>query len=85
MPNFRIVKITAFVAVDPKDGDEGIIGAQIGDTAYPLISADEKRAAQYYPIAKSICERGNKELKVLQFEQRVDVTEKWKQDPPNPY
>jgi hypothetical protein len=74
---FKIEKLTAFVAVDPADGDEGVIGMKMGDNWVPLIAADHIRAAEYFPLALKICRETKTELKILQFDNRKDVTKEF--------
>lgn len=70
---FVISKVTAFIAVGD-DGDEGVIGMKSGNTLIPLIGADSLRVLQLIPIAIEICKMANKELKILEFSTRTDVT-----------
>jgi hypothetical protein len=41
--DFKITTVTAFVAIDEKDGDEGVIAFFDGSGWMPLICADEAR------------------------------------------
>jgi hypothetical protein len=80
---FVIEKITAFVAIDPNDGNEGIISLPIpGGTelTIPAIAADPARAESLYPIIKHYCDAMNVEFKVVQFSTRTDVSEKWEKE-----
>jgi hypothetical protein len=73
---FKIEKLTAFVAVDDK-GEEGIMGSKMADGSWmPLIFADEKRLEQIYPIAVEISKMSGMRFRVIQFDNRVDVTER---------
>jgi hypothetical protein len=80
MNGFKIEKLTAFIAVDPADGDEGVIGIKIGDNWVPLIAADHIRAKEYFPMALKICRDSVKELRILQFDNRQDVTKDYETD-----
>lgn len=73
-----ISTITAYIAVD-NDGQEGIMGAQMGDGMFmPLVGADEARMMEYYPVAVKISELSGHKLpfKILQFSNVEDITEK---------
>lgn len=78
MSNFVITKVTAFVAVDPKDGDEGVMAFQSDSGWMPLICADETRIKQMLPIAEQISAATGTEYRILQFTTREDVTDKVK-------
>lgn len=77
-----IQTITAFVSVDA-DGNEGIIGQQMPQptppfTAWmPFIFADPANARRIMPIAIDIYQRTKVPFKVIQFETRVDMTQKY--------
>jgi hypothetical protein len=73
MSNFKIETVSCFVAVGD-DGDEGVMGAKLGDTMMPLICADEARMADLFPIAKDIARETGMQFRVLQFQNRKDVT-----------
>jgi hypothetical protein len=75
--NFEIKTVTAFVAIDEKNGDEGVLGIFTGSGWMPLICADETRIQQMLPIAKDVCRREKKKFRILQFSVREDVTEKY--------
>jgi len=72
---FIIKEVFAFVAIDPKDGDEGVIGALLGDTWMPLVAADEKRIRDYIKLADEITSKSGVPYKILRFATREDVTE----------
>lgn len=81
---FVMEKLTAFVAVD-KDGDEGVMAfLDPGFGSWtPMIAADPTRAKLLYPMAVDMAQKGGITLKVLQFDNRVDVTEEWKKTDKN--
>lgn len=70
---FELKTITVFAAID-KDGDEGVMGAQIGNVFYPLVCGDEERIASLFPYAEQIKEMTGKDYKVYQFTSKNDVT-----------
>lgn len=77
---FKIGTITAFVAVDSKDGDEGIIG--IPDPSgslctIPAIAADEDRLKQLYPIIDLFCKNYNITYRVIRLSTRTDITQEF--------
>lgn len=69
---FRIEAVHAFVAVD-EDGEEGIIGMQTMKGWLPFVAADKTRLDQLRPIAQSIANQTNKEVRLLRFAIREDV------------
>lgn len=76
---FTIQKITAFISVGP-DGEEGIIGSRLADGSWlPFVCADEKRIEQVFPIAEQIAKANSIEYKIVQFDNRVDVTDQIKE------
>lgn len=70
---FKIEKLTAFIAVE--DQEEGVMAALVGDVYIPLVCADEARVASLYELAQHISERKGIPFKVIQFDNRQDVTE----------
>ena len=78
MSNFKITKVTAFVAIDPKDGDEGVMAFLSDGGWMPLICADEARIESMVPIAEDISARTGKQYQIIQFSVREDVTEEVK-------
>jgi hypothetical protein len=80
MSNFKITKVTAFVAIDPKDGDEGIMAFKTLEGGWmPLVCADEDRIKSMYPRTEEIAAASKVEYRVIQFSVREDVTERVKQ------
>jgi hypothetical protein len=77
MPKFKIETLTAFVAID-QDGEEGVMGALLGNTFYPLVCADEERIALMFPIAEDISSVTGQPYRIIQFTVRTDVTERYK-------
>lgn len=78
MSNFKITKVTAFVGIDPVDGDEGVLGFKGPNGWMPLICADEARIASMFPIAEEIAAEKGIEYRILQYSVREDVTEEVK-------
>lgn len=78
MSNFKITKVTAFVAIDPKDGDEGVMAFLSDGGWMPLICADEARIESMLPIAEEISVASGKPYRIIQFSVREDVTDQVK-------
>lgn len=78
MSNFVITKVTAFVAIDPNDGDEGVIGFKTDNGWLPLICADEDRIKQMFPIAEKLRTDTGQDYSIIQFSVREDVTDEVK-------
>lgn len=74
-PGFRITTLTAFIAIDPKDDSEGIVGYTNPFTgaAEPLIGADDARIMQQRPIAEDIAKGAGIEVKLARFTVREDI------------
>lgn len=72
MADFVIKDIWAFIAIDPDDGDESVVGARIGGNMLPMIAADEKRLDQLRPIAHGMALAMGIEIKLVRFTARVD-------------
>ena len=75
---FKIETITAFIAVDPRDGDEGIIGLPVPGSAamsMPAIAADGTRAMAIYPMVRQYCEAMGVKYRIIRMSTRADVTE----------
>lgn len=71
---FRIKSISAFISVDPNDGDEGIIGTRAPDgSMMPMIAADEDRLNSLRPIAEQMAAHLPHEVKLVRFTNREDV------------
>lgn len=76
--NFKIEKVTCFVAVDTDSGDEGIMGFKAAGGWMPLVCADEARIAQMFAAAEHIKAVTGCDYRVIQFDNRVDVTQETK-------
>ena len=73
--NYLVVEtVTCFVSVD-EEGNEGIMGANLGIGWMPFIGADEEKISQLYPIAKDLSERYKVPFKVIQLSTRADITD----------
>lgn len=72
----KIEKITAFLSVDD-EGNEGIIAEKIGDTWMPFIAADMERLISLFPAMKEIAKSSGKVIRIKEFTNVEDVTEKY--------
>jgi hypothetical protein len=79
MSNFTITKVTAFVAIDPKNGDEGVMAFKSDTGWMPLICADEERTRHMLPIAEQISSATGQKYRIIQFSTREDVTDQVKE------
>jgi hypothetical protein len=69
-----IQHVWAYVATDPKDGNEGVIGATMPDgTFMPLFGADEHRMRSLRPLAVRIAEEAGIEVKLVRWTTRTDM------------
>lgn len=73
MTGFRIQTLSAFIAVDPKDGDEGVVAAHIDGVWYPLTCADQARIDSLRPHAQDIARATGITIKLVEFSVRRDV------------
>jgi SepF-like predicted cell division protein (DUF552 family) len=73
-PNFRITTIQAFIALDPEDNSEGIIGMMMPNGQWmPLIAADPDRLKDLRPLAENMAEQTHKEIKLIRLSVREDL------------
>lgn len=84
MSNFMITKVTAFVAIDPVDGDEGVMAFKTPGGWMPLVCADEPRIQQMLAIAAEISEATGVPYRIVQFSTREDVTDQVKKEMAHP-
>jgi len=75
MTKLKIEKMYAFVAEN--DEGEGVMAFKSGNTWLPMVGADFKRIDSLLPIAKELAKASGKEFKILQFDNRTDVTERY--------
>lgn len=73
MSGFKIEAIWAYVAVDPDDGDEGVVAYETPGGWLPLIAADEKRLNLLRPMAEEIAREGVVEIRLVHFYGRSTV------------
>lgn len=72
--DFRITELWAFVAVDPKDGEEGVMAGPVGTyPLMPLIAADQVRLDQLRPIAEQLGRFAGVKVKLIRVTNREDV------------
>jgi hypothetical protein len=71
----RIEKIWAYVALDPKDGNEGIISMtrSTDGLVFPLIASDQVRADQYRSLAQQAADEWNVTIRLVEFTTRTEV------------
>jgi hypothetical protein len=76
-PGFRITEIHAFIAVDPRDDSEGVIGHMNPKTGVieAMIGADKARIESLRPIAEHVAHATGKPVKLVRFSQREDKEE----------
>lgn len=69
-PGFRIEAIYAFLAIDPDDDAEGVIGFLGPDGWLPMIGADEARIKSLRPIALDLAQRTAGPITLVKFSRR---------------
>jgi len=75
MTKLKIEKMYAFVA-ENEDG-EGVMAFKSNNGWMPMVGADFKRIDSLLPIAQEMSRVSGKEFKILQFDNRTDVTEQF--------
>jgi hypothetical protein len=71
-----IESLYVFVSVDADDGNEGVVGAPIGEVGcMPLVAADEKRLSQLIPIAQGIATAYNIKIRLIKLSHRELIKE----------
>lgn len=71
---FRIERIWAFLAVH-EDGDEGLCGAPLPGTPYPMpmIAADGDRLNSLIPIATDLSTMFDGSIELARFDRRTNI------------
>jgi hypothetical protein len=70
----EIKSIWAYVVLDPRDGNEGVPAILGPDgIVLPLIASDRIRREQYRPHAQSIADNLGVAVKLVEFQNRVEV------------
>lgn len=69
----EIKSLYAFVAVDPEDGNEGVMSVTVHGMVMPLIAADEDRLASIRPIAAASARASGRTVKLVQFTERKEI------------
>ena len=75
MTNLKIEKMYAFVA-ENEDG-EGVMAFWSNSTWLPMVGADFKRIGSLLPIAEDVSKLSGKKFRIIQFDNRTDVTEQY--------
>lgn len=70
----RITEIYAFIAIDPRDDNEGIPAIsgpwQDGqEVMMPLVGADRERIISLLSLAQDLCTRSGKPMRLVRFSQ----------------
>ncbi len=74
MAGFVIKEVWAYVAIDPDDGDEGVIGATLTPGMFmPFVAADKTRVAELRPYAMAIGREKNVTIKLIKLSTREDL------------
>lgn len=74
MAGFVIKELWAFVAIDPEDGDEGVVGAELTPGMFmPFVAADGTRLEQLRDLARGIGRARNVTVKLIKLSTREDL------------
>jgi hypothetical protein len=71
-PGFKIEKVWVFASVD-SDGEEGIIGVQVGNVHWPMVAADEERMRSFRPMAQRIARQQGIRVKLVELTTRREI------------
>jgi len=74
MSGFVIKELFAFTTVDPKDGDEGVLGFHGGEGWMPMVGADMTRVDQLKPIADRVSKELGLSYRIKRFTYVDDLT-----------
>lgn len=75
----RITEMWAYVVADSGPDDEGVLAMTLPNgMTFPLVGADAERMRSLRPQAEAIARLAERELVVLRFGVREDVTETFK-------
>ena len=75
MTVLKIEKMYAFVAEN--DEGEGVMAFMSDRTWMPMVGADFKRIESLLSIAEEVSKLSGKKFRILQFDNRTDVTERY--------
>jgi hypothetical protein len=73
----RMEHIWAFLSVDPADGNEGVIAANMGPgrSMVPLIASDKVRLDELLVYARRLALENNIRIRVVKFTVREEIEE----------
>ena len=69
----RIESMYAFIAVDPDDDTEGVIGFTAPSGWIPMVGADMEMVEKLRPMAEGIARAHTQTVKLVHFTQREEV------------
>ena len=75
MTDLKIEKMYAFVAEN--DEGEGVMAFKSGNIWMPMVGADFERIESLLPIAQEMSKVSGKEFRIIQFDNRKDVTKQY--------
>jgi len=67
----RVTELWAYLAVDPSDDCEGIIGTRIGDIWMPLVGADRARMHSLASVAAGVAAIEKCQVRLVRFTERT--------------
>ena len=70
----RITYLIAAVAIDPDNGDEGIIGVSTATGWVPLIASDAIRLSQITEMASKLAAEENLLVRLCRFSSREEIS-----------
>lgn len=71
--NLPVKELWAYLAVDPDDGDEGIVAAWVSGSWTPLVGADRQRMESLRELATAYAHDAGRLFRLVRFDQRTDV------------
>ncbi len=71
--NLPVKELWAYLAVDPDDGDEGIVAAWVNGSWTPLVGADRQRMESLRELATTYAKEARRVFRLVRFDQRTVV------------
>jgi hypothetical protein len=69
----RINEVWAFLSIDPKDSNEGVMATRMGSYWVPLIGTDEARIKSLRPMVEEMAQRFDLKVKLVKFTHREEL------------
>lgn len=71
----RIEQMYAYIALDPTDNTEGVVGQVTEHGMIPMVGADAKRIESLRPFVEDLVRATGQKITLVRFEVRTEVEE----------